>query len=225
MARVPRNLPGVDAAPPPPDRPLRQAAPRLPNRTVTLASSAGLDELARWAASERVDEAARSRAAQRRCGAAEASEATVAGLLARRAEDSRPVLIDTASGDRLRGRVLTAGADFCIIASPSGQVMVPTAVIAAISEAPGRGASGDRPGPDPFLFGAEAPGSALGEALAALAAERPLVKVAAGGRHWRGRLTAAGADIVSVAAEPGAADAATSHIAVAAIDHLVILDR
>lgn len=224
MARVPRNLPEVDPAPPPPDRPLRQAAPPL-DQTVTLASSDGLDELARWAASERVDEAARNRAAQRRCGAAEASEATVAGLLARLAEDSRPVLIDTASGDRLRGRVLTAGADFCIIASASGQVMMPTAAIAAISEAPGRGASGDQPGPDPFLFGAEAPGASFSEALVALAAERPLVKVAAGGRHWRGRLTAAGADIVSVASEPGSSDAATSHIAMAAIDHLVILDR
>ena len=203
----------MDDAPPPPDRP------------VSLAGGAGLDELARWAASERVDEAARSRAAQRRHGAAEASESTVAGLLARMAEGTRPVLVDTVGGDRMRGRVAVVGADFCVIAGASGQAMVPTAAIVAVGEAPGP--SGDRPGPGPLALEAEAPGAAFGEALAALAAERPLVRIAAGGRHWRGRLASAGADVVSVVAAPGPgpAEAAASHIAVAAIDHLVILDR
>lgn len=190
---------------------------------MSLTGGDGLDELAQWAASERVNEAARSRAEQRRHNTAEASEATVATLLARLAEAARPVLLDTIGGNRIRGRIAAAGPDFCVIAAASGPAMAPTAAIAAVSEAPG--ALRDRPTPDPLPFEVETSGAAFSETLAALAAERPLVQIAAGGRTWRGRLTSAGSDIVSVSAEPGSADTATSHIAIAAIDHLAILDR
>ena len=190
---------------------------------MSLAGANGLDELGRWAASERVNDAARSRAEQRRHNTAEASEATVATLLARLAEAARPVLVDTIGGHRMRGRILAAAPDFCVIAAASGPAMAPTAAIAAISEAPGT--LGDRLTPGPLPFWAEAPGAAFSETLAALAAERPLVQIAAGGRTWRGRLTSVGSDVVSVTAEPNSADAATSHIAVTAIDHLAILDR
>lgn len=216
-----------------------------------LAGGEWLDGLARWAAEERVDEAARRRAAQRRHGEAEAAAATVAGLLQRLAEGARTVLVDTVAGNRLRGRVAAVGVDFCVVAAASGQATVPTAAIAAIGEAPGAGeVTGDSPpfGPEPAFedspgeagptFGnrPSGPGPALGdssgeprttfgEALAALAAERPLVQIAAGGRHWRGRLVSAGADVVSVTAEPGSSGSAVSHIAIAAIDHMVILGR
>ena len=215
--RVPLNLTRVEAAAPPPDRP------------VSLAGGEWLDGLARWAAEERVDEAARRRAAQRRHGEAEAAAATVAGLLQRLAEGARTVLVDTVAGNRLKGRVAAVGVDFCVIAAASNQAIVPTAAIAAVGEAPGSGeATGDSP-----PFGSEPPfednsGEArptFCEALAALATERPLVQIAAGGRHWRGRLVSAGADVVSVAAEPGSSGSAVSHIAIAAIDHLVILGR
>lgn len=223
MLRLPRNLPGMDAAPPPPNRPHRPSAPPLSGRLVTLAPSDGLDELARWAASERVNDAAQSRAEQRRHNAAEASQATVASLLTRLSESARPVLVDTVAGNRMRGRIATTGTDFCIITAASGPVMVPTAAIAAVGEAPGP--LGNRPTPDPPPFEIETAGATFSEALAALAAERPLVQIAAGGRNWRGQLASAGADIVSVSAEPGSADTATSHIAIAAIDHLTILAR
>jgi len=217
---------------------------------VSLAGGEWLDGLARWAAEERVDEAARRRTAQRRHSEAEAAETTVAGLLWRLAEGARTVLVDTVAGDRMRGRVVAVGADFCVIAAAGGQVMAPTTAIAAVSEAPGAGeVTGDTPlvpeppfedrpreaGPDfanktfrpePALGdSSREEGPTFGEALTAMAAERPLVHIAAGGRHWRGRLASAGADVVSVAAEPGIGGSAASHIAVAAIDHLVILDR
>lgn len=145
-------------------------------------------------------------------------------LLARLAESARPVLVDTVNGNRMRGHIAATGLDFCVITAPSGPVMVPTSAIAAVSKAPGTDTSWDRPASEPS-FGVETSGAALGEALAALAAERPLVQIAAGGRNWQGQLASAGADIVSVAAKPGSADTATSHIAIAAIDHLTILDR
>lgn len=147
----------------------------------------------------------------------------MASLLARLAESAQPVLVDTVSGNRMRGRITTAGLDFCVITAPSGPVMVPTAAIAAVSEAPGP--LGNRPTPDPLPFEIKTSGATLGKALAALAAERPLVQIAAGGRNWRGQLASAGADIVSVSADPSSADTATSHIAIAAIDHLAILAR
>ena len=147
----------------------------------------------------------------------------MASLLTHLSESARPVLVDTVNGNRMRGRIAATGLDFCVITAPSGPVMVPTAAIAAVNEAPGP--LGNRPTPDPPPFAIETSGATLGEALAALAAERPLVQIAAGGRNWRGQLASAGADIVSVAAEPGSADTTTSHIAIAAIDHLAILDR
>lgn len=148
----------------------------------------------------------------------------MASLLTRLAESARPVLVDTVNGNRMRGRIAATGTDFCVITAASGPMMVPTAAIAAVGEAHGPDTSWDRPAPEPS-FGVETSGAAFGEALTALAAERPLVQIAAGGRNWRGQLTSAGADIVSVSAEPGSADTATSHIAIAAIDHLTILDR
>ena len=148
----------------------------------------------------------------------------MASLLARLSESARPVLVDTVNGNRMRGHIAATGTDFCIITAASGPMMVPTAAIAAVGEAHGPDTSWDRPAPEPS-FGVETSGAAFGEALTALAAERPLVQIAAGGRNWRGQLTSAGADIVSVAAKPGSADTATSHIAIAAIDHLTILDR
>lgn len=219
---------------------------------MSLAGGEWLDGLARWAAEERVDEAARRRAAQRRHSEAEAAEITVAGLLRRLAEGARTVLVDTVAGNRMRGRIAAVGADFCVIAAAGGQVMAPTTAIAAVSEAPGTSEVNDLSPPfgpkePPFedrpreagpAFGnrplrsepalgesSREEGPTFGEALTALAAERPLVHIAAGGRHWRGRLASAGADVVSVAAEPGIGGSAASHIAVAAIDHLVILDR
>lgn len=247
----PVPLAGTDAAAPPlgADRPDAAAPP--PDRPVSLAGGEWLDGLARWAAEERVDEAARRRTAQRRHSEAEAAETTVASLLRRLAEGARTVLVDTVAGNRMRGRIVAVGADFCVIAAASGQVMAPTTAIAAVSEAPGTSeVSGDSPplvpespfedrpretGPDfanktfrpePALGdNSREEGPTFGEALTALAAERPLVHIAAGGRHWRGRLASAGADVVSVAAEPGIGGSAASHIAVAAIDHLVILDR
>lgn len=213
----------MDAEAPLPNRPPRPSAPPPSGRLVTLAPSDGLDELARWAASERVNDAARSRAEQHRHNAAEASEATVASLLARLSESARPALVDTVAGNRMRGRITATATDFCVITAASSPVMVPTAAIAAVSEAPGT--LGNRPTPDSLPFEIKTSGAAFSEALAALAAERPLVQIAAGGRNWRGQLTSAGTDIVSVSAEPGSADTTTSHIAIAAIDHLAILDR
>ena len=225
----PVPLAGADAATPPlgADRPDAAAPP--PDRPVPLAGGEWLDGLARWAAEERVDEAARRRTAQRRHSEAEAAETTVAGLLRRLAEGARTVLVDTVAGNRMRGRIVAVGADFCVIAAAGGQVMAPTAAVAAVSEAPGAGeVTGDTPPlvPEPALVnkpGEEGP--TFGEALAALASERSLVRIAAGGKHWRGRLASAGADVVTVAVEPGVGGSATSHITLAAIDHLVILDR
>ena len=224
----PVPLAGADAATPPlgADRPDAAAPPS--DRPVSLAGGEWLDGLARWAAEERVDEAARRRAAQRRHSEAEAAETTVAGLLWRLAEGARTVLVDTVAGNRMRGRIVAVGTDFCVIAAAGGQVMAPTTAIAAVSEAPGAGeVTGDTPpfGPEPALVNKPGEGPTFGEALAALASERSLVRIAAGGKHWRGRLASAGADVVSVAAEPGIGGSAASHIAVAAIDHLVILDR
>lgn len=190
---------------------------------MSLAGGEWLDGLARWAAEERVDEAARRRAAQRRHSEAEAAETTVAGLLRRLAEGARTVLVDTVAGNRMRGCVVAVGADFCVIAAAGGQVMAPTTAIAAVSEAPGP--SEDQPEQDLLSLCTDASGAAFNKALTALAADRPLVQIAAGGRHWRGQLVSAGADVVSVAVKTAIDGAATSHIAIAAIDHLAILDR
>jgi hypothetical protein len=172
--------------------------------------------LARWVAEGRVDAAARERSRQRWLERQAGEEASVAGVLLDLAEQARPVMVRTAAGRTARGPIIALGADFAIVREvPRGDVVIPLGAIATVRSPPGAGAPvGDRPLELAVM---------LAEALVELSADRPLVLIAAAGEEIRGELSSAGTDVVTVTTASTHRDVV--HVAVGAIDNLVLLGR
>jgi len=185
------------------------------DRPISLSSGDPLAALAGWVAAGRVDEAARARARQRWLERQADEEATLGGILLDLAERSRPVLVSTSAGRRLRGPLRMVGTDFAIVREPQlGDVLVPFRVLTSVRPTPGDpGASGDRP------FTVEL---TLAASLLELAADRPEVLVIAGPDEHRGELRSAGIDVIGIVLD-GARS--TVHVNVATIDHLALLIR
>ncbi|MEM8705303.1 MAG: hypothetical protein AAGE98_02520 [Actinomycetota bacterium] len=193
-----------------------ESNPRPPDRPVDLTPGDPLASLHRWIAEGQVDEAARARTRQRWLEKAAAEEATLGGVLVDLAERQRPVTIRTIDGHRVTGPVVAVGADFGIVREPRlGDALIPTRRIGLVRPAPGENLpTGDRPAGMVLTFG---------DALMELAAERPEVIVGVAGESHRGDLRTVSTDVVTLALGGDRRD--TVHLALGAIDHVVVLRR
>ena len=188
--------------------------PNPETASIDLTVGDPLAGLTRWVAEGRVDAAAAQRAKQRWLERQAGEEATVAGVLYDLAERGRPVSITTRAGRRVRGPVIAVGADFAILRGvSSGDVVVPFGALALVRPAPGDlAATGDRMGSMELVFA---------EALSELAAECPRVLASAGGDEIRGELRSVGFDVAAILLDGTRRE--TAHVAIAALDHLIVL--
>ncbi|MEQ8839434.1 MAG: hypothetical protein RIB98_00485 [Acidimicrobiales bacterium] len=172
-----------------------------------------LSGLSAWLAEGRVDDAAAERTRQRWLERQAAADATVAGVLLDLAERGSPVTVRTLGGRTARGRVAALGVDFVAVREPSrGDVVIPTGRVATVRTAPGEDPTvGDRP---PTLD------VALVDALVELAVDRPPVLVSVAGDELRGDLHSAGTDVIALRLD--AVPPSIVHVAIAALDHLVL---
>ncbi|MDG2027301.1 MAG: hypothetical protein P8J50_09340 [Acidimicrobiales bacterium] len=165
---------------------------------VRLTPNDALAGLAAWLTEGRVDAAAAERARQRWLERHAAEDATVIGVLRDLAERGRPVSVRTRGGRNAHGRVAALGADFVVIREERlGDVLVPTSAVATVRPALG----------DPTSVG-----------------DRPAALAIVAGEELRGDLRSAGRDVLTVEVEADDRRDVVS-VAVAAIDHLVILRR
>lgn len=138
----------------------------------------------------------------------------MADILADHAEAGRRVSASTLGGRRTNGIVAAIGADFAIIRESNlGDVVIPLDRIAIVRSAP-----------DEITVGQDRTlhfDLTMIHALAELAADRPPVLAAAGNESARGNLRAVGSDFIAVSTNDPLR--ATIHVAVSAIDHLVVL--
>jgi hypothetical protein len=152
-------------------------------------------QFARWAAGQRATDAVKRRTRERSLRDQVVGSATWAGLVVDLAEQSAPVSV-TVGGQRLRGRLVGVGRDFCVLDQPSGRaalIALSALTLLAPEETPSSGVGA--PG------GSRAPGlqMTLAAALAALAEERsPLGLVLAGGHQVEGVLIGAGEDVLTL---------------------------
>lgn len=143
----------------------------------------------------------------------------MAGVLLDLGERREDVLLSTRGGATLRGSVVAIGADFVVVRDVrQGDTFVPLAAAALVRPAPGAGAprrdapSGDRPVAYELV---------LAQALVELSAEGPAIRAVVGGTEVRGTLRSAGFDVAAVQLDGDRRDVV--HLAVDAIDHLVVL--
>jgi len=152
-------------------------------------------QFARWAAGQRAVEAVDRRSRERFLRDQVIGSATWVGLMVDLAERSAPVSLSVSS-QRLRGRVVGVGRDFCVLDQPSGRaalIALSALTLVAPEEAPPSRISA--PG------GSRGPGLelSLAAALASLAEERSLLAlVLAGGHQVEGTLIGAGEDVLTL---------------------------
>lgn len=192
------------------------ANPRPPGEPVRLSPNDPLAALHRWVAEGQVDEAVRARARQRWLERQAAEEATLPGVLLDLAERGRPVTVTTSGGHRITGPVVAVGADFGVVRDPRlGDAVIPTSTLALVRPAPG----------DDLPIGNRAANMVLafGDAMLELATERPEVIVGTAGEQFRGDLRSVSPDVAVLALDGDRRDLV--HIALRAIDHVIVLRR
>lgn len=157
-----------------------------------------LADVARWTADARSEEAARSRARERWLRQQAEEDARFAGLALDLAERATALAVRTTSGRTLHGRFSAVARDFCVLHADGGTAVLLTfAAVAAVRPEPGAragAAAGDRAAPLSLT---------LADLLAALAAERPRVRVVVegGGEAVSGELWSVGADVATIRLE------------------------
>lgn len=190
--------------------------PRPPAEPVQIGTGDPMTALPTWIADGRVDEAVNARGRQRWLERQAAEEATLAGVLLDLAERHRPVTITTTGGHRLSGAVTAVGADFGALRDHRlGDALVPSSRIAIVRPAPGDGLpTGDRRVSITRTFR---------DAMMELAPERPDCIVAVGAEQLHGELRAASPELVALALDGDRRELV--HVSVAAIDHVIALQR
>lgn len=180
----------------------------------SLSAMDPLAGLAKWIAEGAVDEAAVDRARQNWLHQQANESATMAGTLSDHAEAGRRVMASTLAGRRTNGTVTAIGIDFVAIREAGlGEVMIPLEQLAIIRAAPGEStAIGDRSPRFEVV---------MAHALAEISVDRPSVLVAAGNEAVRGTLQSVGTDVLAVLVN--GPHRSISHVALGAIDHIVIL--
>lgn len=155
-------------------------------------------EYVRFLDESRADAAARARSRERWLRRQAAESASLAGLLLTAAEQSVALTVRTSSGRSYRGTVITVGADFCALVSPSGveTFLAVSAVTALRPEQAVRPveAADDRPAPVDLR---------LAEALGEECADRPRVALVMAGdpEPVVGTLRTVGGDVATVQLE------------------------
>lgn len=173
-----------------------------------------LSGLSKWLSEGRVDAAATARARQRWLERQATEDATLAGVLLDLGERSRRITVRTEGGTNIAGSIVALGADFVIVREDrSGDAFIPLGSVATV-----RGGPGDDP---PVGDRSVALAAVLGEVLGQLAADGPTVKVVAGGDAIRGDLRSVGQDLLAV--EVSSERREVAHVALHAIDHLILL--
>jgi len=179
-----------------------------------LSSTDPLSGLAQWISEGAVDQAAAERSRESWLRVQASESARMADILADHAEAGKRVSASTLGGRRTNGMVAAIGADFVVIRESNlGDVVIPLDRMAIVRSASDDGAVGqDRS----LRFDLT-----MAHALAELAADRPPVLAAAGNESARGSLHAVGTDFIAIATNDPLR--VTIHVALSAIDHLVVL--
>jgi hypothetical protein len=184
----------------------------LPRRSDTggLLGANLVERLDRWIAEMRSDDAAAARARERWLLTQAEESSTFAGVLLDLGEQRATVLIEGCAGRRHRGTVVAVARDFCGLRTPSGRdILLSYAGVASVrAERRSATPTGDR---------AVTLRASLGEALAALAEDRPrvLLVTLAGSEALAGELRSVGRDVLTMRldGEP----TAPAYVAIAAI--------
>lgn len=177
-----------------------------------------LAELARWGADVRAGDAARSRARERWLRRQASEDATFTGVALDLAEQGAGVAVRTLTGRTLRGRMAAVARDFCVLVHDEG---APTFVaLAAVATL--RPEAGHRAG-DAESNRAAAVDTTLADVLAALAGDRPRVRVVTrdGREALAGELRAAGTDVATLRLDGEPPTAA--YVRLAALSELTVL--
>ena len=185
-----------------------------PQETSRLTGDDPLAGLGTWLAEGRVEAAAAERARRWWLERQASEESSIIGVLLDLAERTDPVAVRSAAGRTVHGSVVAIGADFVVVREERiGDVVIPHRCIATVRSAPGD---------DPVRGDRSAAFSVvLAEALVELAVERPLVLIALGVGEIRGELRSAGSDVIALSTTSAGRDVV--HVALGAIDHLVLL--
>jgi hypothetical protein len=176
-----------------------------------------LAELARWAAQTRADDTARGRSRERWLRQQAAEEATFIGVALDLAERRAGVAIGTANGRTVRGTLSAVARDFWLIDGDGVPTLVATPYVVSIRPLPGSDggdATGDR---------TDVLGMRLVDALTAIAADRPTVRLAVVGdtEVVRGELRTVGADVLTV--RPDGANRQPVYVALSGVIECSIL--
>lgn len=195
-------------------------------------AAGGLDDLERWAAEARAREAAEARVRERWLRTQAEEGGRLASVLAGLAEQEADVVVTTAGGRAVSGRVSGVGGDFVAVVSPPGRTtLVALGAVAWVRPAPEAGGgrrnlrASPAMGPDDGAppEDCEAPPRAtLADVLAQAVADRPRVAVFAANASLTGELRAAGLDLLVI--EPSGAPAALAYVRLDAIYEISFLD-
>jgi len=170
--------------------------------------------LARWTSEGAVDQAAAERSSEAWLRLQSSEASSIAEVLGAHAAAGTRVAASTLGGRRTNGLVAAIGVDFVIIRESNlGDVVIPLERLAIVRSAPGDASTGaDRPHNFDLT---------MAHALGELAADRPPVLAAAGNEGARGTLESVAADFIAVSTNDPRRS--TIHVALIAIDHLVVL--
>lgn len=190
----------------------------------------GLDDLDRWAAESRARDAAESRVRERWLRTQAEEGGRLASVLAGLAEQRADVVVTTAGGRAVAGRLTGVGADFVVLVSPQGRTtLVALGAVAWVRPAPQAEAGRRRSRPLPAMGPDESPysddlseGVALADVLAQAVVDRPRVAVFADGASLTGELRAAGLDLLVI--EPAGAPSALAYVRLGSLYEISFLD-
>ena len=180
-------------------------------------------DLSRWAAGVRADDAAGARTRERWLRHQAEEEALFAGVALDLAESGAGVGIRTTAGRALHGRIMAVARDFCVLRQDSGTVtLVALHAVATLRPEPGYRAgeaASDRAAPVR---------AGLADVLAALAGDRPRVRLVAEGASEgvTGELRSVGADVATVRLEgaaPGGGDGRTVYVRLESVREVTLL--
>lgn len=153
-------------------------------------------DLSRFTAATRTREAVRARSREHRLRQQVHELATLGGACRSLAEAGRPLTVTTVGGRSHHGRVRALGQDFVsLVVGGTREVIIPLDMVAVLEPGGDGGPAGG-----PFR-----PGPTMAEAVALLAADRPVVSIwcQGGGAPVVGELLAASAELATIGPQRG----------------------
>ena len=177
-----------------------------------------LDELARWTSNAKADDAARSRTRERWLRQQATEDARFSGVALDLAERGVGVAVGTTTGRTLHGRIMAVARDFLVLRADGGT----STFLALRAIATLRPEAGIRAG-DAASERSSPVRTALADVVAALAADRPRVRVVVegGGEALAGELRAASGDVATLRLDGGSPG--TVYLQLASLRELTLL--